>query len=387
MKMKGVLLLIVASVLLFMLPVWGWSNYTTVYIAKAVLLESYPRCAEYIERGALTPIKNEAVDPILGEPINMHCDTLTCPAFDPNYCQTGLKSCASEVKSGEVKSEARPLCDCEQAEKLAEAITYFIAKYSPMNLMIRESKECREGFENAVEEAIKSGNTSWSIAYKCDMPDREFTFTSKKVNEIIDGAKSFAFAEAFAGTQKWYCYTLGGEIVNGSLVIDNETEGLKEDGALCSSGLECMSGHCDNNVCCADGKVCCPVPGVKGYPCKLGEVCNDKYTCEKIQLGMGEKCSYNEDCSSGNCRPGTRSVINKYCCANGNEYCCASDDDCLEGEVCNQSTCMPIPVEGQNQTNGGLTQEEIEEIKRETCIPIVILLGAALGLWAIAKKK
>ncbi len=357
---------------------FGWTNYTNQYVAKQVLLESYPQCIDQIKEGVLLPIANEPYDEVLGEPANLHCDTLMCPAFDPNYCTTESKTCASESKAGEVKSSAKGLCNCEQAKKLSEAITYFISKYNPMNLMINE--KCGDEFDQAVEDAVKSGNETWSVEFQCSAPNRVFEYNSKKFNEMITSAASFAFAEAFSGSSPWFCYTLGASAHDEE---NGEEAVLKPDGAFCAKSSDCESGYCNNNVCCS-GDVCCPVPGVKGYPCENGEVCSDKYTCIQVNLLNGAKCDDDAECISGNCKPGTKSSINRFCCAAGNEFCCASDDDCLSYEKCESNTCIEIKQEIEPEINeSALTPEEQEEIKRETCISlsIIIFIAGSLYIW------
>lgn len=359
---------------------FSWTNYTNQYVAEQVLLQSYPQCMDEIREGALRPIINEPYDEVLGEPENMHCDTLTCPAFDPNYCQTGPKSCKSESRAGNVKSEAKELCDCEQAAKLSEAITYFISKYDPMNLMINE--QCGDEFDQAVEDAIRSGDEMWSVNFQCSAPNRVFEYDSKKFDEMIYSASSFAFAEAFSGSNPWFCYNIGP-----SPHTENESSQeneLKKNGEFCSASSDCESGFCNNNVCCSSD-VCCPVPGVKGYPCEEGEVCSDEYTCSPINLMNGIECDYDAECLSNNCKPGTKSSVNKYCCQKGNEYCCASNSDCLANEECMDNVCVTVESEEGNETinNTGLTEEQKEEIEKETCVSlsIVMLIAGGLYVW------
>lgn len=373
------------AIVILLQAVYAWTNYTAVYVAKQVLISDYPHCGDYIEDGVLGVIASEKVDAILGEPANMHCDTLACPAFDPKYCQTGPKSCRSEAIAGEMKTQAKGMCDCVQAKQLAKAITYFISKYNPMNLMVRESAACRNGFDSAVENALKSKNKSWSISYTCDAPNRTFTLTSEKFNEIILGAKSFAFAEAFVGANPWYCYTLGG----GHWESNNEDGGqapAKKAGDLCARDDECQSGNCNNNVCCAEGKVCCLVPGLAGYPCSEGERCSNEYDCRQIMLGDGEACISNGECLSGNCKPGSRSAMKKYCCQQGNEYCCATDNDCLAGERCEMHVCVTTITENSTENNESTTQDEVPK-KLLWCLPAILLAFLAAVGYVVMQRS
>ncbi|GEM_PF-4235284 len=360
---------------------FAWTNYTNVYVAKKVLLDSYPQCAAQIEEGVMAVIENEPYDAVLGEPLNFHCDTLTCPAYDPHYCQTSIKRCPSEVKAGEVKSDAKVLCNCGQAKKLAEAITYFIAKYDPMNLMINENASCREGFDRAVEDAIQSGNETWSVKFKCAGPNREFAFTSQKMFELVSGAESFAFAEAYTGSQPWFCYTLGSAEDGNS----GQTFGTKKDGELCSSNTECESAFCNHNVCCS-GEVCCPVPGKNGYPCDQGEVCSDTYTCKALNTQNGERCDYDEECLSGNCAPGSAKSQPQYCCNAGANYCCASNEDCVAGEECISNACTYTGKTGGQQSNYTNQTGNGTAVQSEKCLPIAILGIVLSALYAINKK-
>ncbi|MEM3364510.1 MAG: hypothetical protein QXS93_03305 [Candidatus Micrarchaeia archaeon] len=346
---------------------FAWTEYTSATVAKLVLLESYPECAAQIEEGAILPYKEEQVDPVLKEPVNFHCDTLTCPAFDPKYCQTSVKTCQSETMAGKMKNYAKKACNCEQAKLLAQAITYYIAKYNPMNLMVNE--ECRDEFNNELEKAIRSGQPQWEVRFQCNAPNREFVFTSQRYNEMLYNARTFAFAEAYSGSQPWFCYTLG-KPGNGA------GSGLKNTGALCAKNSECKSGRCSNNVCC-DADICCPVPGVKGYPCGQGEKCSSDYTCVPVNARNGEKCDYNEECQSGNCRPGSgASVSTRYCCGAGNEFCCASNSDCASGHECKNYACVAKPFVPQSNNTPGE-----EEQKSQGCLPIAVLLAVVGGLF------
>ena len=308
----------------------AWTQETSVYIAKQVLIEKYPGCALEIEQGVKNVYNTEKTDMFLGEPENMHCDTMQCLAFSPLYCKTQNKTCQSESKSGSVKTEAQELCDCDQAEKLSEAVTYFISKYNPFNVMVNESAQCKNDFNNAVNFHIKN-ETNWNIEIQCDSPNIKLTFDKKRFDEIITNAKSFAFGNAFAGTNPWYCYTLD---------INNETEQnqLKNNGELCVSNTECESDYCNNRVCCAGG-LCCPNPEVKGYPCMQGQKCNNQYICEYLEYSSGNKCQYSEECSSGNC---AYNMIgdNAYCTSQGESYGCLNNNDCLSGYECKSYSVM-----------------------------------------------
>ena len=364
---------ILALMLFGTLLSFAWTEYTNVIVAKLVLLNSYPMCAAQIEEGAAAPLKEEVVDPILGEPVNMHCDTLACPAYDPRYCQMNAKTCPSETVAGEIKSSAKTECDCDQARTLAKAITYYIAKYDPMNLMINE--KCHTEFDQAVEDAMRNGGSEWNVNFECSAPNKTFTFNSKKFDEMVAGTKSFAFAEAYSGSHPWFCYTLG---------KPSENQGkLKGIGDICTKNEECMSGHCNNNVCC-NAEVCCPVPGIKGFPCNQGEKCNSEYTCEPVNAKNGERCDYDEECMSGNCRPGSATFANKYCCESGKDHCCATGADCLSNEECRNNVCVEklfVPKNETNATTNGTAKPE-----GGLCPSIAVLLMSFGGLAILGSK-
>ncbi len=345
---------------------FAWSDYTNVVVAKLVLLDSYPKCAAQIEEGALLPSQNEVVDTVLGEAANLHCDTLTCPAYDPAYCQTDVKTCASESMAGKIKSSAKVDCNCEQAKLLAESITYYIAKYDPMNLMVRE--KCHFEFDDTVEKAMRDGATTWQVDFNCSGPVRTFSFSSQKYSEMLYNAKTFAFAEAHTGTQPWFCYDLGQPGQGGV---------LKGTGELCAKSDDCESGHCNNNVCC-NAEICCASPGVKGFPCNQGEKCGGDYTCMAINAQNGDKCSYDEECVTGNCKPGSATSANKYCCNAGNNYCCISNSDCTSDQECKNNICSSKIFAGNNTNHSGNGGTTIPPEKG--CLPFAILLAALGGL-------
>lgn len=345
----------------------AWTQETSVYVARQVLIEKYPACALQIEQGVKDVYAREVVDEFLGEPVNFHCDTMQCLAFSPLYCKTQDKSCPSESKAGSVKTEAQRLCDCEQAKKLAESVTYFIAKYNPMNVMVNESKYCRDGFNEMVERNMRK--EEWSEEFQCVIPNMKFSFDSRRFNEVITSASRFAFANAFTGTHPWFCYTLEEE--EGY----NETLRLKKDGELCISNVECESEYCNNRVCCAEG-ACCPTPLVKGHPCLQGQICSENYMCEYLQLNNGDNCEFNEECSSGNC---AYNMLNNeaYCTYPGEMYGCKTNNDCLGNYECIEFSCKFIPVEREEE------EEEKEINGNGICLILPLILVGGLFVWKL----
>jgi hypothetical protein len=365
--MKFILSLSLLMMIIFIGIVDAWTQETSVYVARQVLIEKYPACALQIEQGVKDVYARESVDEFLGEPLNFHCDTMQCLAFSPVYCKMQDKSCPSESKAGNVKTNAQKLCNCEQAKELAESITYFIAKYNPMNVMVNESESCRNEFNEMVENNMKKDE--WSDEIQCDAPNMKFTFDKRRFNDIINSANSFAYGNAFSGTNPWFCYNLVEE--EGY----NESLELKENGDLCVSDVECESEYCNNRVCCAEG-ICCPNPNMKGHPCLQGQICNENYMCEYLQLNNGEECEYNEECSSGNC---AYNMLNSdaYCTYPDEMYGCGTDDDCVGNYECIEYSCKYIPVE-----------EEEKEEKEETnnngiCLILPLILLGGLFVWKL----
>ena len=367
-------------VLLILLPfMFAWSEEFSANVAVKALGDRYPRCIPSIVDGAKLPY-SQPVDPTLGEPSDLHCD-LNCPAYDPNFCNLNSKQCVSSVKAGQIKEEAEHLCDCEQASKLAEAITYFIAKEDPMNRMIKET--CAESFYSQLDNLTKSSDPDWILNFHCNAPNKTFTFTREDYEELIYSARSFAFANAFSGTQQWYCYNLGGEFDDTNA---ENPAGNKSNGQLCYSENECLSGNCINHVCCEQGKTCCPSPGVKGYPCDPGNICSENYYCVPISLENGQVCESEYECMSGNCRPGSRSMDVQYCCDAGYTYCCQDNSDCLSNELCENHACVSKNqdvIETINETNDN---DDNNNNKNSSCIS-VILIPLTLLLSSVVLKN
>lgn len=345
----------------------AWTEETSVHVAKKVLIEKYPACALQIQQGVKEVYSEEKMDNFLGEPLNFHCDTMQCLAFSPLYCKNQDKSCPSESKSGNVKTGAQKLCDCEQAKELAKSITYFIAKYNPINVMVNESTQCKEDFNNAINMKLKN-ESDWNIEVECTNPNIKLTFTKKKLNEVITNANSFAYANAFSGTSPWYCYTI--EYEEG-----NESTSLKSDGELCTSDVECESDYCNNRVCCSGG-MCCPNPEVKGYPCLQGQICNDNYVCEYLQYSNGEECLYGEECTSGNCAYNMLGN-NAYCTSPGKSYGCVGKEDCSQGYECFEYGCKYVPIE--KEENNGNENGNGEGI----CLVLPLIVFSGLFAWKL----
>ncbi len=369
----------VIALLLVLSLAFAWTPEFSVYVAKKALLDSYPLCVDEIREGALLPY-DDPVNADFGEPENLHCD-LNCPAYDPDYCNLQSRSCKSQVVAGQIKENAEHLCDCDQARELARAITYFIAKDDPLNRMVHEN--CSE-FDSQVEEMVFSGSSDWTVEVTCQAPNKTFTYTYENFEDLVSGARSFAFANAFSGTQQWYCYTLSGSAHSDE--GDAPIIKYKSNGELCNSDDECESNNCVNHVCCESGRVCCPSPGVKGYPCQPGEVCTENYYCVGVSLENGQPCESDYECISGNCRPGSKSLSRFYCCEPGYSFCCVSDSDCLSNERCENNACVPREkeiIEHLNTTN----DENSENQQSSNCLPFYILTGLAVMGYYVKGKN
>ncbi len=146
-----------------------------------------------------------------------------------------------------------------------------------------------------------------------------------------------------AGTTDAACAE--GKACNGNAPGDCSTI----NGRACAVGSDCVSGICDNNICCGvaclgecqtcslDGSTCVDVTG--GDP--------DNGTCEaprgcsegECMLALGESCSGGTQCASGYCADATIAAGDvKVCC----------DEDCASAcENCNPLTghCEPIVLQ------------------------------------------
>lgn len=102
------------------------------------------------------------------------------------------------------------------------------------------------------------------------------------------------------------------------------------EGSSCTSTSQCCMGSCDttSHLCCQD----------EGAPCyNNSDCCNDNYqvaTCQSdgtCWVPVGENCSTNAQCSSGNCNHG-------FCDSNAAGGSCRYNGDCTGG-VCQSGVC------------------------------------------------
>jgi len=115
---------------------------------------------------------------------------------------------------------------------------------------------------------------------------------------------------------------------------------LLDIGDPCSNNSACSSGNCDYNgyqkVCCPSGQDCCSVD----YDCPTGKICKDPGYgqpdyCD-IGKANGEKCTSNSQCQSINCKAGTCCIAGKNCCSE--DYDCGGSGKCdLSNHYCTAS--------------------------------------------------
>ena len=127
---------------------------------------------------------------------------------------------------------------------------------------------------------------------------------------------------------------------------DTDTADPAANGEACAANGDCASGHCQNDVCCPAGLVCCTGDAVCDghFSCDLtsfgchesctggGEdddsACQDGYHCDDDACGedvVTGSCDEPSDCASGECF----GAPTGSCCEHAG-LCCAADEDCPE---------------------------------------------------------
>ena len=103
-------------------------------------------------------------------------------------------------------------------------------------------------------------------------------------------------------------------------------------GEKCSEDYECVSGNCMYSICCASGKSCCKDDG----KCPSGQECGPAHHCvdrapEPVLCVHG--------CSAG--ERGCNSETQRWTCREDSDGCLyKADDTCPEGEVCDTGQCV-----------------------------------------------
>jgi len=371
--------LVVAVVLFLAAGGFAWDAGTYRYVAEQVLLKYYPHCKAQIDEGAIYPDTVEPFDARLGESANQHCDMAaglgTCPAFDAAFCETQWRTCNATAVAGLWMERAKGQCCCEQAFSLAVALNYHISTLAPMHQIIKEAKECHEGFEKKISEAIAGNQTSWSITHKCTAPNREFTFTSAQMADLVLNAETRIMHADFV--KNFYCDNCTYEIPR-----------KRASGERCAGDEECASNYCDARagICCPGG-TCCPTPGSDAAPCTAGQVCSSEFRCVQKNLADGEVCKTNLDCASRYCAPGTASGATKYCCAGSmGQSCCSSNADCSAGEACEGNICV-VAVGQPNVTAGNVTGAGGQPPAPGRMCPFFLIPLALAAIVVYSKKK
>jgi Notch 1 len=150
-----------------------------------------------------------------------------------------------------------------------------------------------------------------------------------------------AVTQCIAGTMECVGGTSGGtEVCNN---IDDDCDGLIDDGDLCSGGV------CDNGECAA--------PCIAGeFPCPPGKLCNAQDFCVNDPC-HGITCPSDADGNLQTCRDGACQALCPTidCPANlvcrGRDGACVLDTcdylpKCATDEVCVDSACQPNPCNG-----------------------------------------
>jgi Notch 1 len=139
----------------------------------------------------------------------------------------------------------------------------------------------------------------------------------------------------------------GEEICDG---IDNNCDGLNDNGAVCPEGSECIDGSC--KIFCGGGEFSCPggtecvedycVPNeCWGVECPDGHICRDGdciNLCDGINCDGDEIClngiCLEDDCYSLGCEDGMQCI----------DYTCTADPcseiECGENQFCSIGTCV-----------------------------------------------
>ena len=140
-------------------------------------------------------------------------------------------------------------------------------------------------------------------------------------------------------------------------LLDNDCDGLTDDGSLCAPGEECLCGECvgpcASGECPAGGKRCvfgwCVSDPCCGVHCPAGTACSAQSNgeCQDPCLTGGVSCPPEQVCRDGLC-------VEPDCYAPGHE--CPADQRCAAG-VCVTDPCAGIDCPSDQYCREGVCRE------------------------------
>ena len=125
------------------------------------------------------------------------------------------------------------------------------------------------------------------------------------------------------------------------------------DGDLCDEDSDCVSGHCQNNFCCAAGDCCrsatdCPASYARAPSCDSTSSCQgtrDAATCLSFQCGTMTGVADDSACGSGILASDCGLYPSRFCTGATSQMSptcptsCASDSECDTNAHCDLSMC------------------------------------------------
>ncbi|NVB43624.1 hypothetical protein G6O69_37790 [Pseudenhygromyxa sp. WMMC2535] len=176
------------------------------------------------------------------------------------------------------------------------------------------------------------------------VPNSDSAFIGLDTNGVPIGMVTYGNDDVWSGVT----YGIGGATIMSDTWIwalgtqcevDSDCE---DDGNACTDNL-CEAGQC--------------VYPTNENPCDDGDACTDVDTCIDGEcVGTSIDCDDMNVCSQDACD------TELGCVYEFTEGCCASDEDCLEGEICDleANACIPDPDPGDTTDTGEDTGEDTE---------------------------
>ncbi|MFT3917083.1 MAG: MopE-related protein [Anaeromyxobacteraceae bacterium] len=131
--------------------------------------------------------------------------------------------------------------------------------------------------------------------------------------------------------------------------LDNDCDGVVDDGAVCAPGYQCEVGVCVPSVCGTEQP--CP----EGYGCQSGSGCKQQAGgCGGVTCPPGESCRFgacSDPCAGVTCGQGSTCVSGS--CTGGACYFTG----CPTGQLCRQGACEADPCAGMNCPSGTFCRE------------------------------